>query len=103
LSRREPLVVKDLRKYRSSIKKITLSSIKKDDEMSLSDDMMKVVVQNGSNLILEDPIDYDVLKELVAIAKRTGSHITVSGNIHYHMITAITSSGGKQITILDRK
>jgi hypothetical protein len=80
-----------------------LSSIKEDDEMSLSDDMMKVVVQNGSNLILEDPVDYNVLQELVAIAKRTGSHITVTGNIHYHMITAITSSGGKQITILNRK
>lgn len=71
--------------------------------MTISYDMMKVIVRNGSNLIIEDSVSYDLLRELVAIAKGTGATITIPDNLSYDLITELTGIGGNQVSVVTKK
>lgn len=70
--------------------------------MALSYEMMKTVVRNGSNLVIEDGVSYDLLRELVAIAVHSGATITIPGNISYDLITELTATGGEHVTVVNK-
>jgi hypothetical protein len=71
--------------------------------MSISYDMMRIIVQNGSNLIIEDSVDYDLLRELVAIAKETGARITIRDDLSYELLKELTSVGGNQVYVVTKQ
>lgn len=69
--------------------------------MSLSYDMMKEIVANGSNLVLDNSISYDTLRELVIIAMRTGAHVTLPSNLSYDILRELTSMAGPVVTVVN--
>lgn len=71
--------------------------------MSISVDMMKTIVRNGSNLIIEGSVSYDLLRELVAIAKETGATITIPDGLSIDLIKELTSVGGNQVTVVSKQ
>lgn len=66
----------------------------------MSYDMMKKIVSYGSNLELNVVPAYDLLKELVSIAKRTGARITLQGTMSYELMEQLASVGGNQVTFV---
>ena len=66
----------------------------------MSYDMLRLLVANGSNLILEDSISYEVLRELVNTATQTGSHITIDSAISYDIAKEISAIGRGNVTFL---
>ena len=52
-------------------------------------------------LILCDGIDYDVMRELVHTAKRTGAKVMLPTKIDYDLIKELSSFGGSNVTFID--
>jgi hypothetical protein len=71
--------------------------------MSISNDMMRIIVRNGSNLIIEDSVNNDLLRELVSIAKETGATITIRDDLPYELIKELTSVGGNQVSVVTKQ
>ncbi len=64
-------------------------------------DILKQIVANGSNLILYRSISYDVMVELVQIAKTSGAKITLPASIDYDVISKLSSLGGANVTFMN--
>jgi hypothetical protein len=64
-------------------------------------DVLKELVSNGSNLILARGISYDVLKELAAIASRSGAKLTVTTSISYEVLRELSAMYRGTITFID--
>lgn len=64
-------------------------------------EILKEIVRNGSNLILYDSIGYDVMRELVQIAKTTGSQVTLPTSISYDLISELSSLGEGNVTFMN--
>lgn len=64
-------------------------------------DVLKELVTNGSSLVLTRSISYDVLKELAAIASRSGAKITVTTAISYEVLRELSSKYKGTITFID--
>ena len=63
--------------------------------------VLKELVCNGSNLILYKGISYEVLKELVTLARTSGSKITLTTKIDYDVVREISMIAGNTITFID--
>jgi hypothetical protein len=64
-------------------------------------EVLKEIVRNGSNLILYNSIDYDVMRELVQIARTTGSQVTLPTSISYDVISELSSLGKSNVTFMN--
>jgi hypothetical protein len=64
-------------------------------------DLLKELVQNGSNLVLSSGISYDVLQEIAAIASKTGAKITVTTSMSYDILRELSATYGNTITFVD--
>ena len=64
-------------------------------------DVLRDIVRNGSDLVLTTSINYDVLRELAAIAATTGAKLTVSTGINYDVLRELSSKYGKNIAFVN--
>ncbi len=64
-------------------------------------EVLKEIVGNGSNLVLSDGINYDVLRELAAIASNSGAKLTITTSINYDVLRELSANYGKTITFID--
>lgn len=64
-------------------------------------DMLREIVRNGSNLVLTDTVSYELLRELAAIAKKSGARLTIPIGISYDMLRELSASYGSVITFVD--
>jgi hypothetical protein len=71
--------------------------------MGLSYDMLKIIVQNGSNLVLESSVSEDLLCELVNAATRTGSQTTINSDASYDLLARLTAAGGHNVTVVNKR
>ena len=63
-------------------------------------EMLLMAVRSGCSVVLERPIEYDVLREIVAIARTTGAHVTLPVQMDYKVLEELIASGGKQLTLI---
>ena len=59
------------------------------------------IISNGSNLVLNKPIDYNVLREPVTIAQSSGAKISVTTSMDYNLIRELAALAGNNITFID--
>jgi hypothetical protein len=64
-------------------------------------DLLKELVGNGSNLVLSNGISYDVMRELAAIASKTGAKLTITTSISYDVLRELSAAYGNTITFVD--
>ena len=64
-------------------------------------DILREIVQNGSNLVLSKSISYDVMRELAAIASKTGAKLTITTSINYDVLRELSAAYGNTITFVD--
>ena len=51
-------------------------------------DVLKDIVRNGSNLVICQSINYDALREIAALAHKSGARITVPATMNYDLVRA---------------
>ena len=64
-------------------------------------DILREIISNGSDLTLCSSINYDTLRELASLAKRSGAKLTVTTAMSYDMIRELSSTYGKSIAFVD--
>jgi hypothetical protein len=70
--------------------------------MALTYEMLRTIASNGSNLIMEAPVTYEMLRELVSIAKSTGAQITLPSGLTYDIVRELTALGGRSVTVVNK-
>ena len=69
--------------------------------MNMSYELMHEVVSLGANLVIENPVASDHIRELVSIAAHHGSHITLRISLSADLVRELASLGTKHITLVN--
>lgn len=64
-------------------------------------DVLREVVRNGSDLVLTQPINYDVIRELTALAAQSGAKLTVLTDMNYDLVRELSRKYGKSVGFVD--
>jgi hypothetical protein len=64
-------------------------------------DVLREIVRNGSDLTIANAINYDVLRELAALAKSSGAKLTITTHMNYDVIRQLSSQYGKSVGFID--
>ena len=66
-----------------------------------SPNVLKQIVRTGSNLVLCRAITPDLLRELAAMAKKSGARLTVTTDVNPGVINELCTTYGNAITFID--
>lgn len=66
-----------------------------------SPNVLKQIVRNGSNLVLCRAITPDLLRELAAMAEKSGAQLTVTTDVNPGVINQLCTTYGNAITFID--
>lgn len=64
-------------------------------------DVLKEIVSNGSNLVISNGINYDVIRELAALAAVSGAKLTITTSISHDVIRELSATYRNTITFVD--
>ena len=64
-------------------------------------DVLREIVRNGSDLVLARPINYDVIRELAALAAQSGAKLTVPTDMNYEVVRELSGTYGRSIVFVD--
>ena len=66
-----------------------------------SHELLKDIVRNGSNLVITRGADYDVLRELAALASHSGAKLMLTTKMSGDVVRELSSTYGSTLTFIN--
>jgi hypothetical protein len=66
-----------------------------------SDEILREIVRNGSDLTLRGAASYSLMRELAQLASQSGAHLTPPTSLSYEFIKELSSTYGRTVAFVD--